>query len=181
MKKTRRTSSIRLTATLAVFSAIGIVLGKLLAFNITEFMRFSLENLTIILAGILFGPICGAAVGIVQDLVGCLLVGYAINPIITLGCAATGCVAGIITRSAKERTSVPSVLLSVFGAHLIGSVIIKSAGLALFYSLPFGVTIAWRTLNYIVVGTAESVILISLSKSKQLLSFIKKGGVNNDL
>ncbi len=175
MKQTRYTSSLRLTAILAVLSAIGIILGKLLAFNLTEFMRFSLENLSILLAGILFGPLCGAAVGIVQDLVGCLIVGYAINPIITLGCAAVGIVSGAVSRIIGKETSRLSIVISVAAAHLVGSVFIKSMGLAIFYSLPFGITLAWRALNYAIVGSVETVILFLLLKSKQLLSYTKKG------
>lgn len=181
MKQTRRTGSVRLTATLAALSAIGIILGKLLAFNITEFMRFSLENLTIILAGITLGPIYGLAVGIAQDLIGCLIVGYAINPIITLGCAAVGAVSGIVARLTAKRGRVISVTLAVFLSHTVGSVLIKSVGLSLFYSLPFGVTVAWRTLNYAIVGSIESILLVFLLKSKQLLSYFEKRGTNNDL
>ena len=74
MKGRERRSSVRVLVTLSALSAIGIILGKFLAFNVTEFMRFSLENITIIFAGIVFGPVLGCAVGAVQDLVGCLAV-----------------------------------------------------------------------------------------------------------
>ena len=94
MQKKRRGGATKIPVTLAALGAIGIILGKFLAFNVTEFMRFSLENTTIIFAGIVFGPILGAAVGAVQDLVGCIAVGYAINPIITLGCAVVGLISG---------------------------------------------------------------------------------------
>ena len=174
MRKIRRGSSVRITDTLAALSAIGIILGKFLAFNVTEFMRFSLENMTIIFAGIIFGPLLGAAVGAVQDLLGCLIVGYAINPIITLGSAAVGLVSGCIFR-AFDRAPMPLRLsLSVFTAHAVGSVLIKSLGLALFYSLPFGVTVLWRILNYVIVGTVEIFVLYTLLKSKLLLAQIDK-------
>ena len=170
----RRVGSARIPVTLSALAAIGIILGKFLAFNVTDFMRFSLENVTVIFAGIVFGPLLGAAIGAVQDLVGCLAVGYAINPIITLGAAAVGLVSGFIYKAARSLPLPVRIALSVFSAHALGSVLIKSVGLAVFYSLPFGVTVLWRILNYVIVGTAESVLLILLLKSKQLLAQINK-------
>ena len=174
MQSNRRQSSTAILITLSVLSAIGILLGKFLAFNVTEFMRFSLENLSIIFAGIVFGPWCGFAVGAVQDLVGCLIVGYTINPIITLGSALIGLVSGTVFAISKRLAPIIRVTISTLVAHLLGSVIIKSAGLAIFYSLPFGITLAWRTLNYLIVGAVEIILLIILLKSKPLLSQINK-------
>lgn len=118
MQRTRRGSSLRVLVTLSALCAIGIILGKFLAFNITEFMRFSLENITIIFSGIIFGPLYGAVVGAVQDIVGCLAVGYTINPIITLGSAAIGAVSGLIFRLAKNAALSESIFLSSYRSHL---------------------------------------------------------------
>ncbi len=159
---------------IAALSAIGVILGKLLAINITDFMRFSLENLTIILTGIIFGPLAGGVIGAVQDLLGCLVVGYTINPIITIGSALVGIISGACWRGVR-RTALPVRLTITVGlSHLVGSVVIKSLGLSIFYSLPFDVTVAWRTLNYLIVGAVEVLILFLLLKSKQLLSQINK-------
>lgn len=174
MPKIRRGTPARLTVTLSLLSAIGIILGKFLAFNVTEFMRFSLENLTIIFAGIVFGPVLGATVGAVQDLVGCIAVGYTINPIITLGSAAVGLVSGFSYRLAKRLPTPLALTVSVLSSHVIGSILIKSVGLAVFYSLPFALTVSWRILNYIIVGACEVFVLSILLKSKQLLSQINK-------
>lgn len=174
MHTIRRRSSARVIVLLSALAAIGIILGKFLAFNLTEFMRFSLENLTIIFSGIIFGPLLGAAIGAVQDLVGCLAVGYAINPIITLGSALIGLVSGWIF-SLLDRLPLPYRLtLTVIPAHLIGSVLVKSLGLSVFYSLPFLVTVGWRTLNYLIVGTLEVILLLIILKSKRILSEINK-------
>ena len=174
MKGRERRSSVRVLVTLSALSAIGIILGKFLAFNVTEFMRFSLENITIIFAGIVFGPVLGCAVGAVQDLVGCLAVGYTINPLITIGCAMVGSVSGAVYSHTKKLGLSPRILLSVMTAHLLGSVAMKSVGLSIFYGLPLVATLLWRTLNYIIVGSVEVILLCTLLKSKQLLSQINK-------
>jgi dihydrofolate synthase/folylpolyglutamate synthase len=174
MKERERKSSVRVLVTMSALSAIGIILGKFLAFNVTEFMRFSLENITIIFSGIVFGPLLGAIVGTVQDLVGCLAVGYTINPIITLGCAVIGAVSGGVWILLRKMSLTLRLSLSIALSHLLGSVFIKSIGLAVFYSLPFEVTVLWRLLNYLIVGVAEVLLLHLLFKSKQLLSQINK-------
>ena len=174
MQRKRRGGSVSLSVTLSLLSAIGIILGKYLAFNLTEFMRFSLENTTVIFTGIVFGPFYGAALGALQDIVGCIAVGYTINPIITLGSAAVGLVSGLIYRVTKRLSAPVSITFTVFAAHAVGSVIIKSFGLAVFYALPYGVTVLWRILNYAIVGAVEVFVLYILLKSKPLLAQINK-------
>ena len=174
MSNNRRESSLKLVATLSLLSAIGIILGKFLAFNITEFMRFSLENLTILFSAAAFGPLAGLAVGLLQDIVGCLLRGYLLNPVITLGSGAVGLISGLLWRGLKSTPIAIRASVSVGLSHLVGSVFIKTLGLVIYYSLPFTATLLWRTFNYVIVGAIETVLLVYLLKSKLLLAQIDK-------
>ena len=174
MQKKYRANATKITVTLSVIAAIGIILGKFLAFNVTDSLRFSFENSTIIFAGIVFGPILGAAVGLVQDIVGCIAVGYTINPLITLGCVSIGAISGAIFRLLKRAPLAVRVATATLLSHLVGSVFIKTLGLSIMYGSPFWITVAWRLFNYAVVGAAESILLYSLLKSKQLLAQINK-------
>jgi ECF transporter S component (folate family) len=161
----------------ALLAAISIVCGKYLAFNLGEFIRFSFENLPIIFAGMAFGPIVGALVGAVADLVGCLLVGYAINPIVTAGAVAIGLISGLyffLPESKGKLYHFFKIALTVAVAHFVGSVIIKSFGLSVFYDMPLIILILWRLLNYLIVGVLEGFILYHLMKNKLLTSEIGK-------
>ncbi|MBQ9798211.1 MAG: folate family ECF transporter S component, partial [Clostridia bacterium] len=89
-------SNVRLLAVSAFLAALSIICGKYLALSLGNVLRFSFENLSILLAGMVFGPVVGAVVGIVADLVGCLMVGYAINPLVTLGAACVGLLGGLL-------------------------------------------------------------------------------------
>ena len=82
-----------------ILAAMSIILGKFLQIPnpFQDFIRISFENLPIIIAGFSLGPIAGALVGTVADLIGCVLYGYSINPIITVGAASVGLVAGVIS------------------------------------------------------------------------------------
>ena len=168
---------------LAVFSsflaAMSIVFGKYLAINLGEVIRISFENAPIIFAGVAFGPIAGAIVGIIADLVGCLLVGYAINPVITIGAAVIGIISGLFRIFVRRGEGVSRYLLvlgAIFLSHVIGSVLIKTIGLAAFYAMPYPVLLLWRALNYLIVGALEALILIPLISNKRINEEIKKLG-----
>ena len=103
-----------------------------------------------------------------------MIAGYVWNPIITLGAALNGLVCGVIYKLLHGFSEPKKITLSVLCAHLAGSVLTKTLGLSIFLSLPFALTLGWRTLNYLIVGTAEIILLIYLLKSKVLLSNIQK-------
>ena len=170
----RKRFPLRLLTVCSMMVALSIILGKYLAFNVGTLLRFSVENLPIIFTGIAFGPLAGALVGIVADLIGCLLVGYEINVLVTLGAATVGAVSGmvfVIGGTAPKKITVP---ISVFFAHIIGSVFIKTVGLAVYYGHPFFITLGIRALIYLAVGFIESVILIILLSVSSLRTEINK-------
>ncbi len=166
MKKTNFT--LKLTVALAFLTAISIVMGKYLAIRGGDIMRFSLENMPIIFAGMAFGPIAGCAVGVVADLVGCLMVGYTINPIVTFGAAVIGAVSGLLPSLLKKAGLGPRIttLITVAAAHLLGSVVIKTVGLSVYYDMPFYLLMLWRLLNYAIVGALDGVIVHVLLNNK---------------
>lgn len=170
MSKNRR--SLKILAAMSLMVAISIVCGKYLAIPGGEVLRFSFENLPIMMAGMLFGPLAGAAVGVVADLVGCVLVGYTVNPLVTLGATMIGLVSGGVWQLLRHRKTVSytaCVILSVAAAHLVGSVIIKTFGLAAYYAFPLWELMLWRLLNYVLVGAVEGTLLFILIKNKLLM------------
>lgn len=158
----------------AILSAMSFILGKFLQIPnpFQEFIRISFENLPIILAGISLGPIAGALVGAVADLIGCALYGYSINPIITVGAFSIGLVSGFISNYVVKTPLILKVIISTAAAHIVGSVLIKSAGLAVWYlskyELGYWEFVAWRLLNYTIVAIAECVLLYILLKNKAI-------------
>jgi len=154
----------------ALLAAMSIVCGKYLKIPVGDIMRFSFENLPILLAGMAFGSVVGAITGVVADLVGCLMVGYAINPIVTLGAVAIGSLGGFVYKLCAKLPLMLKTLVTVVSAHLVGSVLIKTFGLAKFYSIPFFELMLWRTLNYVIVAALEFVIIYFILKNKAVNS-----------
>ena len=171
-------SNLKAMVASALFAAISIVLGKFLAISVGDTLRFSFENLTIILSGILFGPVIGASTALIADIIGCILRGYAINPILTFASVFIGFSAGAVYYTLKKFNNHIRILLIIIICHFIGSVLIKTVGLCLWYGYPFSVMFIQRLVNYIVVGTAEFILLIILTKNKTLMNTL---GDNNEL
>lgn len=171
--------TLRVMVSVSLLVAMSIVCGKYLAFGVGNVLRFSFENLPILLSGIFFGPIIGAVTGVAADLIGCFMVGYAVNPLVTLGAAAIGITSGLIFGLLKKRERIcrsAAVTLTVSAAHVVGSVLVKTAGLAAFYDMPFGILMRWRLLNYAIIGAVESVMIYYVTKNKAVSSLI--AGIN---
>jgi len=174
---------LRILLLMSLFAALSIVFGKLLAFNIGDMIRISFENLPILFAGIFLGPLHGMIVGVAADLLGCLIVGYAINPVITLGAAVIGLSAGLLFRLTKPLPSALRIFSAVIIAHLLGSVLIKTAGLAAFYgTVGYPMLMLWRS-YYLAIALLEGAIILVLFKSyaaralyRMLGIFPKQGG-----
>ncbi len=172
MQKSNSSRFLKLMVSGAFLAALSIVLGKYLAFGVGNVLRFSFENLPIIFAGMAFGSPVGIMVGIVADLVGCILVGYEINPIITVGAALIGLTAGgyyhLPGRGRDKKAVSFRVTFFVFLSHILGSVLIKTLGLSVFYDMPLGILMLWRLLNYVIIGTLETVLLCCLMNNKAI-------------
>ena len=138
-------------------------------------VRITFENLPVIASGFIFGPIVGGMVGIICDLVSCLVAPQpSINPFITLGTCVTGLVSGLLFKYIfKEKRKLFPILVSSLFAHLIGSVIIKTFGFYVYYSYPFLPTLILRLAIYTGIGTGEGLLLFSLFKNRTLFSMIE--------
>lgn len=166
MKKSQQ--NVRLTVVLAMLAAVSIILGKYLAIRGGDVMRFSLENMPIIFAGMAFGPVAGGLVGVVADLLGCLMVGYTVNPTVTIGAAVIGIISGLMPVLLKKFALDARLVtvITVTFAHLVGSVIIKTLGLAIYYDMPFEILLLWRLLNYAIVGALDGLAVHILLNNK---------------
>lgn len=154
----------------ALLVAISIVCGKLLAFNVGFILRFSFENMPIMLASMAFGPMIGGLTAVAADLIGCLIVGYEINPLVTLGALLIGVISGLVYRLVRKLPTLAGVTITVIPTHIVGSVFVKTVGLAKFYEMPFWTLVAWRGLNYLIIATLEILLLYYLFKSKSVKS-----------
>ena len=160
----------------ALLCSMRIVLGKFCAINIGNSIRIGFGGLPIQMAGIFFGPFIGAAVGAVSDLIGCLLRGYSINPIITVGSTCIGLFSGLVFNFAlkgMKKYQLPKVALSTLCGHIVGSMIITSLGLYVYYHTPIQ-TLAWRIPIYLITSAIETAIIYLMLKTKPFIDELEK-------
>ncbi|MBR6727109.1 MAG: folate family ECF transporter S component [Clostridia bacterium] len=174
--------NVRALCVCAMLAAMSLILEKFLQIPnpFQEIIRISFGNLPLILSGLVFGPFMGAMTGAVADLLGCALYGYPINPLITLGAASVGFVAGIVANYLlfSPRWDTIRIVLATVDAHFVGSVLIKSFGLAAWYlgsyDMGFIELVLWRLLTYTIVGTAECVLLCILLRHRAITSLLER-------
>ena len=149
----------------AVSVVIGIVCKNFLNFGGGLF-RVTFENLPIIMSGILLGPAAGGAVGAASDLVSYLLSSqiYPPNLIVTAGAVAVGVVSGLFSRYVIKKRGNAQIIISAGAAHVIGSMIIKPAGLYQFY----GILVLWRIPLYLVIAPIEILLLCWIFKRQSI-------------
>ena len=170
MKNTK--NSTRTLTVLALLIAMSIVFSRVLSIS-TGFVRFNLGSLPVLLAGIVFGPGAGFAVGALADMIGGILAGYAINPLITLGAASIGLVGGWLWQTLHTLRLGQRLLLSVVAAHVVGSIMINSLALHIFYGYAWSV-LAARIPNALVLTAVNTVLLRLLLENKAIMAAVKK-------
>ena len=164
MKNESRISVRTLTA-MALLIAMSIVFSRVLSIS-TGFVRFNLGSLPVLLAGILFGPWAGFVIGGV-------LAGYAINPLITLGAASIGLVGGLGWQKLSHLRTGNRLWCSVLAAHFVGSMVINSLALHIFYGYAWAVLIA-RIPNALVRTAVNTVLLRILLENRALMAVAKR-------
>lgn len=163
----------------ALLTALSVVLARLLTVIPSEVSRFSLEAVPIVLAGLLFGPVPGAAVGFAADFIGCLFSPYGYNPIFCLPPILYGLWAGLVRRPVWRGPTVWRVALAVFPAAVCGSVLWQSAALALVYGgeakwLFFLTRLAARGVQFAVTAAIDTVLVWLLVRRDALSPVLRR-------
>ena len=157
-------NSVRTLTVLALLIAMSIVFSRVLSIS-TGFVRFNLGSLPVLLAAIFFGPGAGFVVGV--------LAGYAINPLITLGAGSIGLVAGLLWAKLPALRLELRLPVSVVAAHVVGSIVINSLALRIFYGYAWSVLFA-RIPNALVLSAVNTVLLRLLMENRAVRNAIGK-------
>ncbi len=171
MNNTSKTT-VRTLTMLALLTAMSIVFSRVLSIS-TGFVRFNLGSLPVLLAALLFGPGAGFAVGAVADIIGGVLAGYAINPLITLGAGAIGLVAGFAWKRLPQLRLDLRLPVSVLLGHFVGSMVITSMALWIFYGYAWSVLLV-RIPNALILSAVNTVLLRILLENRSLMKLAKK-------
>ena len=154
----------------AMMAALSIILERIIAIMPASNMmdiRISLSNVPIILAGILVSPLVGGICGIVSDIVGCFISGYAPFPILTAAPFVMGALPALILlflgkNYKNDKTfALWKVSVAITISHLIASVFITTLGLCVMRGSYFIPMLALR-LPSIGINLVIDIVLVYL-------------------
>ena len=115
---------------MGLLTALLIVFERTLYIPVGDSSRYSFTFIMIYISGLLLGAIDAAVVCGSADVLGGILAGYSINPLITLCVMLAGFVAGLMLY--KDRNPV-KLSVAIVNNELICSLLLKSAAFAIFY------------------------------------------------
>lgn len=168
--KERSGMTTRTLAACALLAAAAVVLARLIIPMPNESTRFSLEQIPIFIAGMLFGPIPGALVGFVEDFVGCLFSAYGYNPIFCVPPILYGLVAGLFRPLLARKLNIWTIALAYLPSIVLGSILYQSWALAFVYGgeafeAYFLTKLATRSIQFSVTFVIDTLIVFLLHKS----------------
>lgn len=173
-KDIRVFGNIRALCAAALLSAVCVVISYICkSFTITASVRITFENLPLIFSGYILGPWVGLLTGIAADITSTAAtygVG-GINPILTVGAASVGFISGIVSHYILPKKSVFQIFTSTFISHIIGNMIIKTAGLYIYYHTP-PAEIWIRIAVYTGIAVIEGVLMTVILKSQGITKAI---------
>lgn len=156
-----------------LLTAASVVLAALAKYFFGEgALRFTIECLPIFIGAFAFGPFVGAAIAVGADLISCVIAGMAPNPLIAAGSFFVGLIAGTSYKFFFRKHPRIRVMLAVFTGHMIGSMLIKSLALHIYYNM--GPIVFLRIPIYIGTAIIECIILSVLFKSKAVTDQLDK-------
>ena len=132
---------------MAALVAIQIILARFFSIQ-TDTLRVSFESIPVILAGMWLGPLCGAIVAVVADILGTIIQGYgAWFPPLVLGPLSVGILSGVSTKyifrsPLAENRDLWKVLVTVITVGILNSFVFGLIGSTLYSILIMGNTTA---------------------------------------
>ena len=166
MKKKRSHTlfkSVKIITAAAMLCAMSVVIGffckSFLNFGLGLF-RVTFENFPIIIAGIMFGPFVGGAVGAASDIISYVMSGqvYPWNPLVTLAAGVVGMASGAVAKYAIRKRGYMRLIVPSIAGHVAGSMIIKPIALYATYGWP----VLWRIPLYLFLIVPLEVTVICL-------------------
>lgn len=152
--------SITTIAIIGVFVALEIILERMFAISAGDFIRLSFGKICVILMGMWFGPLAGAITGLLSDVIGALMQGYGVNPLITLSAVTWGVIPAIAKKLMKGSTGKKLAIFAV--AMLITSalcnLVFTPLGLVMYYGADYRAIIGLRCIQFAIATPVYIVI-----------------------
>lgn len=157
--------SVRTMVLMGMLIAMEIVMERWIAIPIGDINRVSLGKCVVILSGLWLGPVGGAIVGMISDIIGALISGYAIAPLITVSSMMWGIIPALTKPLLrKSGKSMKCVILCV--AIVINSVVstlgLTTLGLVTYYGYDFFALLPNRMIQFATLTPVYCIVVCIL-------------------
>ena len=139
-------------AMMASLVAMQIILSRFLGIQVSDTLRISFESIPVVLAGMWLGPLCGAVVAVVSDVLGTIIQGYgAPFPPLVLGPLSVGILSGVSAKyifrsSLSEAKDTWKVVATVVVTGILNSFLFGLIGSTLYSIVMVGNTTPFNVL-----------------------------------
>ena len=174
-KKIKAFGSVKRLCAAAMLVAISVVIG-IFCKNLLNFgnglFRITFEGMPIILSGIMFGPVVGGIVGFCSDVLSYFLStqSFAISPIVTAAAALMGVISGVVAKYIVKESGNKQIIIAGALSHIICSMIIKTAGLFVYYQW----AVLFRIPLYLIIAPIEIFIICLMYRNKEFKKIINQ-------
>ena len=171
-KIVERKADTRRLVMLGLLVSLNVILTRFASVRISiggvEGIRIGLGSFPVVFSGILFGPLCGAAVGALGDVVGFFLNPMgAYMPHFTLSAALGGAIPGMMTRllSKEGEPGYMRLLIAIGTGQAVTSLMMVPWFLEMLFGIPPWATLPSRLISYAVVVPAYALFADRLCRS----------------
>lgn len=162
----------------ALLVAMNIVLSRLLVIDL-GFARITVGSVCTILAGLWFGPAAGGICGLTADILGCLLKGYAVNPLITAAAVVWGVLPALmrpLMSNAKKTKKIVILCAGITVSSVISTLVLTTAGLVLMNGYNFYAIMPSRVLQWAAMTPVHCIAVCAVYFS-QITGVIVNGNI----
>ncbi len=171
--------NVRVLTGAAMLLAIAVILS-FFKISLTEVMEIRFSNIPVAVAGMLFGPGVGGAVGALSD-----ILGYVVRPTgpyfpgFTVSAALSGVIFGLLL--GREKLSVPRIVLACVIYQVCDSLLLGALWLHILYGAPWWTLVVTRIPKELVTMAFHIVVLVFLVRpAAALIRTPKKTETNEE-
>ncbi len=152
-------------ALMGLMTALTIIASRYLKFEPTPWLRLTFSSAFVMLSGIWLGPIGGAVVGGVADLLGCVISGYPPFIPLTLSPIMVGVFSGLCAPVFKKTKNILVCGGVIAVITIITSVFYGSWCMSMLYGNPYWVMVGQRAVQGLVSSILNAVVVYALYRS----------------
>lgn len=153
--------STKVIVLMGLLVALEIILERLFTFD-TPISRISFTFVARAISGVCLGPLPAAVVGVVADMTGAVLKGYAINPGITFAALLRGLIYGFFLFRIQAKKY---IVFAALTEQVLCSLIITSFSLCMFSGMTFNMEfLVTRLAQFSLMLPVQIVVLLALQR-----------------